>query len=81
MDDTEEKELRMLNAVCKRIIKSFGNEPPHIALSALTTVMASIIVNNESPHTDEEILRTANETLKASIKRARRVQIKAMTQH
>ena len=47
-----------------------GNEP-HLALPALTMVMASVIVQNSPEKKDEFSLKTADETLRESLKYAR----------
>ena len=67
-----DEETRRTNRLVKSIIKTIGNEYPHIAMSALTITMARIIVLSGTASNDASIMETANETLGDAIQTERK---------
>lgn len=68
-----DQEARRTNRVVKAIIKSIGQEYPHIAMSALTIAMARVIVLSGTPSNDASIMETANDTLADAIREERKM--------
>ena len=67
------EENKRTNRLVRSILKTIGNEYPHIAMSALTIAMARVIVLSGAKAQDESIMETANETLGDAIREERRM--------
>jgi len=81
MTEVDQRERIAIKAACRKILKSVVNEEPFVALAAMTTVMASIIASSNSPHSDEDIFSTANETLRDTVRSMRHAQMRDAVKH
>lgn len=68
---TDEQEDQMTDNLYHVILKSLDSTPVHVALTALTRCMSTIIALTTNAQGDEEIIRIANETLSDGIREAR----------
>jgi len=79
MNEEAKKERAAMKVVVRKILESVKGQEPFLALSSMTTVMASIITSANSPHTDEEIFKTADSTLRHTVMVMRMSQVTGMT--
>jgi fructose-bisphosphate aldolase class 1 len=68
-----DEENKRTNRLVRSILKTIGNEYPHVVMSALTIAMARVIVLSGAKAQDESIMETANETLGDAIREERRL--------
>jgi len=78
MTEEAKKERVAISAATRKILESIKGNEPFIALAAMTTVMSSVIVSSNSPHSDEEILKTADSALRKAVKIMRMSEVKGM---
>ncbi|CAB4131241.1 hypothetical protein UFOVP122_66 [uncultured Caudovirales phage] len=79
MSDGAKKERTIIKIITRKILESVKGQEPFIALLSMTTVMASLIISANLPHTDEEIFKTADSTLREMVRIMRMTQVTGMT--
>jgi len=79
MNEEAKRERAAMKVVTRKILESVKGQEPFLALSSMTTVMASIITSANSPHTDEEIFSVADSTLRETVRVMRMSQVTGMT--
>ena len=78
MTDEAKKERIAMKAVTRKILESIKGNEPFVILSAMTTVMASVIISSNSPHNDETLLKTADSSLRETVRVMRMTEVKGM---